>query len=114
MERSDTGCHEISRGNDKKFVFPRKHWHVAIVVSYIKHLFNRDLAQIYYRAPAIKNQSHSCSRGPVGVRPEESHEDVQRAGAPLLWSQAEGAGGGQPGEGSRKTLEHLPLPKGSP
>lgn len=30
--------------------------------------------------------------------PEENHEDVQRAGAALLWTQAERAGGVQPGE----------------
>lgn len=41
MGRGDTGCHEISRGNDSKFVFPRKHWHCSNGVSYIKYLFNR-------------------------------------------------------------------------
>ena len=34
----------------------------------------------------------------VGSDPEESHEDEQRAGAPLLWGQAERAGVLQPRE----------------
>lgn len=42
--------------------------------------------------------------------PEENHEDVQRAGTPLLWRQAERGGGVQPGE----ILEHLPISKGPP
>ena len=38
----------------------------------------------------------SC--GAVGDSPVEGHEDNQRAGAPPLWSQAEGAGLVQPVE----------------
>ena len=34
----------------------------------------------------------------VGASPEEGHEDDQRAGAPLLWGQAERVGVAQPGE----------------
>lgn len=36
-----------------------------------------------------------------------------RAGAPLLSRQADRAGVVQPGEGSRETLEHLPVHKGA-
>ena len=36
--------------------------------------------------------------GPVGVGLEEGHKDDQRAGAPLLWGQAERVGVVQPGE----------------
>ena len=45
--------------------------------------------------------------GPVGVGLEEGHKDNQRAGAPPLQEQAEGAGALQPGEekeGSGRTL----------
>ena len=41
--------------------------------------------------------------GAVGVGPDKGHEDDQRAGAPLLWGQAERAGALQAGEGCRVT-----------
>jgi len=41
--------------------------------------------------------------GGVGTGLEEGHKDDQRAGAPPLWGQGEGAGALQPGE--EKTLE---------
>jgi len=48
------------------------------------------------------------------------HEDAQRAAAPLLWRQAAGAGGVQPGEekavgsskGASTLLNKLSLPSG--
>ena len=42
--------------------------------------------------------------GPGGEGPEESHINSQRAGAALLWRQAETVGLLQPGQGSRETL----------
>lgn len=36
--------------------------------------------------------------GPVGLSPEESHQDIQKAGAPLLWREVERVGLLQPGE----------------
>ena len=43
--------------------------------------------------------------------PEEGHEDDQRAGAPLLWRQAEGSGLIQPGEEKVPGKPHYGLSK---
>lgn len=42
-----------------------------------------------------------------------SRENDQKAEVPLSWGQAESIGVAQPGrEGSRETLEHIPVPEG--
>ena len=56
-------------------------------------------------------------QGAVGEGPEEGHKYDQRAGAPPLQRQAEGAGIVQPGEKYLKEYlkylkEYLPVPKG--
>jgi len=48
--------------------------------------------------------------GAVGVGPEEDREDDQRAGAPLLWRQAEGVGLVQLGEEKDAGTLHCSLP----
>ena len=50
----------------------------------------------------------SC--GTVGEGPEEGPEDDQRAGAPPLQRQAEGAGLFQPGEEKAAKRTHCSLP----
>jgi len=52
--------------------------------------------------------------GAVGAGPEEGYEDDQRAGAPLLWGEAERAGALQPGEKKalRRSYSGLSVPEG--
>jgi len=64
--------------------------------------------------PGILHPALECSaregRGPVGVaKPEEGHENDPRAGAPLLWGQAERVGADQPGEEKAAGRPHSSL-----
>jgi len=47
--------------------------------------------------PVLESPGQERS-GPVGAGAEEGHEDLQRAGTPLLWRKAKGVGVVQPGE----------------
>ncbi|GAB0189068.1 mitochondrial enolase superfamily member 1 [Grus japonensis] len=57
-----------------------------------------------------RKKDHVC----VGINPEESHKDGQRAGAPLLQGQAERVGVVQPGEekAAGRPYRSLPVPEG--